>query len=69
MARLLLETEPYDVGVLALVLEALRACGSHRSLRRLYLEASLRWAEVGEALPDHWADFLKAQGTQRIQVL
>ena len=69
VARLLLETEPYDVGVLALVLEALRACGNHRSLRRLYLEASLRWAEVGEELPDHWADFLKAQGTQGIQVL
>ena len=34
VARLLLETEPYDVGVLALVLEALRACGNHRSLRR-----------------------------------
>ena len=69
VARLLLETEPYDVGVLALVLEALRACGNHRSLRRLYLEASLCWAEVGEELPDHWADFLKAQGTQGIQVL
>lgn len=69
VARLLLEADPYDVGVLALVLEALRACGNHRSLRRLYLEASLRWAEVGETLPDHWADFLKAQGTQGIQVL
>ena len=69
VARLLLETEPYDAGVLALALEALRACGNHRSLRRLYLDACLRWSEVGEALPGHWTDFLKAQTTQGIQAL
>ena len=42
-------------------LDALRACGNHRSLHRVYQEARLRMAEVGETLPEHWGDFLAAR--------
>lgn len=57
-ARLLLEAEPYSQSALRLGLRALRAAGNHRSLTRLYADAQVRWKEVGETLPERWADFL-----------
>ena len=60
-ARLLLEADPYSPEALALALTTLRACGNHRSLRRVYQEARLRMTELGETLPEHWGDFLAAQ--------
>lgn len=60
-ARLLLEAEPYAPELLVLALNALRACGNHRSLQRVYQEARLRMADVGEKLPEHWGDFLAAR--------
>ncbi len=61
VARLLLGAEPYTLGVLALLLASLRACGNHRSLERHYREARLRLSEVGETLPGHWAEFMNAR--------
>ena len=60
VTRLLLEADPYAPEVLALTMQALRACGNHRSLQRVYHEARLRMAELGETLPEHWGDFLQA---------
>jgi hypothetical protein len=57
-ARLLLEADPYDLGALRLTLHALRAAGNHRSLTRAYADARARLNEVGEPLPERWADFL-----------
>ncbi len=59
-ARLLLDAEPYDTEALALTLRALRAAQHHKTLGRVYAAARARLAEVGEALPEHWAAFLAA---------
>jgi tetratricopeptide (TPR) repeat protein len=58
LARILLESEPYDREVLGLCLGALRLSGNHRSLTRLYDDARTRFEEVGESLPDDWKQFL-----------
>ncbi|WP_424951000.1 hypothetical protein [Deinococcus sp.] len=57
-ARLLLEADPYNPAALRLTLRALRVTGNHRSLTRIYAEARIRLLEVGEVLPERWADFL-----------
>ncbi len=62
-ARLLLEADPYSPEALALALATLRAGGNHRSLTRVYQEARLRMAEVGEILPDTWTAFLAGTGS------
>ncbi|MDX2004952.1 MAG: tetratricopeptide repeat protein [Meiothermus sp.] len=58
-SRILLEAEPYDLGVLTLGLRALRASNNHRSLARAYHAARERMLEVGESLPEQWAEFLE----------
>lgn len=59
LSRVLLEAEPYDLGVLNLGLRALRASNNHRSLARAYLAARERMLEVGESLPEQWTEFLE----------
>ncbi|MFB9994432.1 tetratricopeptide repeat protein, partial [Deinococcus oregonensis] len=60
LGRLLLDMDPYDQAALHLTLKALRAGQDHRSLNRLYKQARERLLDVGERLPDRWADFLAA---------
>jgi hypothetical protein len=57
-ARLLLEADPYSPEALRVTLKALRSTGQHRSLTRLYAAARARLHEVGEVLPERWADYL-----------
>lgn len=59
LGKILLEAEPYDLEVLKLCLNALRADGNHRSLSRVYDTARTRMLEVGEILPEYWQTFLK----------
>ncbi len=61
LGRILLEAEPYDLGMLELCLKALRADGNHRTLSRLYGAAQARMLEVGERLPEDWRAFLESQ--------
>jgi tetratricopeptide (TPR) repeat protein len=58
VARLLLESDPYNHDYLKLCLQALRATNNHKSLTRLYSEAKGRFVELGEALPAQWLDYL-----------
>jgi tetratricopeptide (TPR) repeat protein len=60
LGRILLEAEPYDLGMLELCLKALRADGNHRTLSRLYKAAQARMLEVGERLPEDWRAFLES---------
>ncbi|MFB9993871.1 tetratricopeptide repeat protein [Deinococcus oregonensis] len=56
--RILLEAEPYDHQVLSLMLRALRGTNNARGLKRMYHQAQARMLEVGERLPEHWAEYL-----------
>lgn len=58
LGRILVEAEPYNLEFLALCLRAMRAAGQHRSLDRQYQGARVRLAEMGEALPPKWPEFL-----------
>jgi tetratricopeptide (TPR) repeat protein len=58
VARILLESDPYNQDYLKLCLQALRATNNHKSLTRLYAETTKRFAEVGETLPESWQQFL-----------
>lgn len=58
-AQLLLDTDPYDLKALELSLRAWQQVGNHKGLSHAYAQAKAQFAEVGEALPDRWEDFLK----------
>jgi DNA-binding SARP family transcriptional activator len=58
LGRLLLGTDPYDIEALRLALKALQASGDQRALTWLYHQGCQQLAEVGERLPERWADFL-----------
>ncbi len=60
LGHILLAAEPYDVGALEITCRALQASKNHRGVLRLYTDARTRLLEVGENLPEHWADFLEA---------
>jgi AAA ATPase domain len=60
LARILLEYDPYNHDYLTLCLQALRASNNHKSLTRLYTEATERFLEVGEKLPQSWQTFLQS---------
>jgi tetratricopeptide (TPR) repeat protein len=60
LGRVLLGADPYDREALRLTLEALRMARNHRSLQRVYSEASARLLEVSEVLPDTWQAFLES---------
>ncbi len=63
---LMLEADSYDLESLRLTLNALRVNRNHRSLGRVYAQARARLAEVGEALPERWTDFLALEIAQPI---
>ncbi|PYE53908.1 AAA family ATPase [Deinococcus yavapaiensis] len=58
LGRLLLAADPYDHTALGVTLNALRALHNHRGLTQTYGQARARLLEVGERLPEHWADYL-----------
>jgi DNA-binding SARP family transcriptional activator len=58
LARILLEVEPFDADALALALRALQAQGNYSSLTKMYRRSRETWLEVGERLPERWAEFL-----------
>ncbi len=53
VANILLEAEPYDRKILGLALQAQKT--NSPQLQRMYNQAKLRFAEVGEHLPETWA--------------
>ena len=57
-ARILCEMEPYDLESLKLLCSALKTGGNYKSLSRDYAKGRTRLLEVGEILPQTWADFL-----------
>lgn len=59
LARLLTESEPFDLAALRLELAALRAAGGGQELERRYRAARATFAEVGESLPRDWAELLR----------
>lgn len=61
LGRILLKADPYDLEALRLTLAALRRLHNHKSLNRLYEEAKARMLEVGERLPESWAEFLQPE--------
>jgi tetratricopeptide (TPR) repeat protein len=59
VGRLLCVADPYDLESLRLTLRALRATAKHKSLTRTYAKACENLLEIGEVLPERWADFLE----------
>ena len=59
IGRLLCEADPYDLESLRLTLKALRARANHKSLKSIYARARTNLLEIGEVLPEDWADFLR----------
>lgn len=58
VSRILLGAEPYDSEALKLALRALRADKNPKALKRLYERARIRMLEVGERLPESWAEYV-----------
>jgi DNA-binding SARP family transcriptional activator/TPR repeat protein len=61
VGRLLCAADPYDLESLRLTLRALRASDNHKGLKSTYARARTDLLEIGEVLPEHWADFLEPQ--------
>ena len=59
VGRLLCSADPYDLESLRLILRALRFSTKHKSLTRVYTKARADLLEIGEVLPERWADFLE----------
>jgi tetratricopeptide (TPR) repeat protein len=59
VGRLLCEADPYELESLRLTLRALRASANHKSLKGTYARARAGLLEIGEVLPERWADFLE----------
>ena len=53
------EADPYELESLRLTLRALRASANHKSLKGTYARARAGLLEIGEVLPERWADFLE----------
>lgn len=64
VARLLLEADPYNTQYLVVALKALRNCDNYRTLGRVYDEARVSFAELGERLPKTWTVFLELQASR-----
>jgi hypothetical protein len=60
VGRLLCAADPYDLESLRLTLRALRASDNHKSLKSTYARARTAMLEIGEVLPQNWANFLEA---------
>jgi tetratricopeptide (TPR) repeat protein len=61
VGRLLCAADPYDLESLHLTLCALRASDNHKGLKSTYARARTDLLEIGEVLPERWADFLEIQ--------
>jgi tetratricopeptide (TPR) repeat protein len=61
VGRLLCAADPYDLESLRLTLRALRASDNHKNLKSTYARACTDLLEIGEVLPERWADFLEMQ--------
>jgi tetratricopeptide (TPR) repeat protein len=59
VGRLLCAADPYDLESLRLTLRALRASDNHKSLKSTYARARTDLLEIGEVLPERWAEFLE----------
>ena len=59
VGRLLCSADPYDLENLRLTLRALRAADNHKGLKSTYARARTGLLEIGEVLPERWADFLE----------
>ena len=59
VGRLLCSADPYDLENLHLTLRALRAADNHKGLKSTYARARTGLLEIGEVLPERWADFLE----------
>jgi tetratricopeptide (TPR) repeat protein len=59
VGRLLCSADPYDLESLRLTLQALRDSGNHKGLKSTYARARTDLLEIGEILPNRWADFLE----------
>jgi tetratricopeptide (TPR) repeat protein len=64
VGRILLEADPYDRSALVLSLTALEKLGRTAALEPLYRQASERFEDVGERLPERWEDFLATPNTE-----
>lgn len=58
VGKILLEADPYSPESLRLTLRALQALKNHKGLSRTYARAKEHWLEVGERLPESWAEFV-----------
>ena len=59
VGRLLCAADPYDLKGLRLTLRALRTSDNHKNLKSTYACARTNLLEIGEVLPERWADFLE----------
>jgi hypothetical protein len=59
VGRLLCGSDPYDLESLRLTLRALRAADNHKGVKSTYARARMCLLEIGEVLPEQWADFLE----------
>ncbi|PYE53925.1 hypothetical protein DES52_107183 [Deinococcus yavapaiensis KR-236] len=64
-AQLLLDADPYDLKALELSLRAQGILGKPKGQKRTYEWARSRLLEVGERLPETWADFLARSDAER----
>ncbi len=58
LGQLLLDYDPYNRQALHLSLEALKVQERKAELGKLYESSRITFAELGEVLPQHWAEFL-----------
>ena len=59
LGEILLETNPYETDVLALLIRALQASNDSRKLERVYAQARDQFTDVSEQLPASWEAFLQ----------
>jgi tetratricopeptide (TPR) repeat protein len=60
VAGILLVSNPYDLEALRLQCLGLRQLSQHSALKRTYQKAQISFLEIGEHLPETWAQFLEA---------
>ena len=67
LGRVLIASDPYDQGLLHLMVRAAAKLGDRSQLHDLYTRARTSFTEIGETLPETWEAFLKtteASGTR-----
>jgi tetratricopeptide (TPR) repeat protein len=61
VAKILLEMNTYDLRALKVVVKGLQSTKQYTALTRFYSKVRTEFLEVGEGLPERWADFLEQQ--------